>query len=80
MKSIAKIICCGFALAAMQGAVSFEAAAAQNNASRPTSYPVDRGQLEKRMDDRAARTKARSDLANKHSAPKKQAPTKPAGQ
>lgn len=82
MKSIAKIICCGVALAWMVSATAAQEAAgatapddvvvptppAPRIAVTPYHDKVDRAKVEKRLDDKSARTRKRAAEAEKDAA------------
>jgi hypothetical protein len=96
MKSIAKIICCGVALAWMVSATAAEEAAgaaapddvvvptppAPRIAVKPYHDKVDRAKVERRLDDKSARTRKRAAEAEKDAAERaarQQANPAPAG-
>jgi hypothetical protein len=98
MKSIAKIICCGVALAWMVSAAAAEEAAgaavpddvvvptppAPRITVKPYHDKVDRAKVERRLDDKSARTRKRAAAAEKDAAERaarqQQANPAPAGQ
>ncbi len=78
MKTIAKYICCGIALAWFHGAIAYEETTGQDNAVptppapriavKPYHDKVSRTKVEKRIEDKAVRTRKRVAEAEKDAA------------